>query len=284
MKQRKTFTEWLTTRLLFVVRDEENFAELKSFKFTYAKLIFLFMLTGAFFFVINLFLVITVLSKQYNPAYAEKKIDQKVLALYEQVDSLEHQMELKDQFLKSILDIGNEEEVVPDKKSKNDTARITELDEGISSEDSLFRKQFEEDDTEWISAKTSFGEELGEYLFFLPVSNGVISNKFDVKEGHYGIDVVAKKNEPIKSVSDGTVVLSSWTQDAGYVIAVQHKNQIISFYKHNSVLLKKTGDFVRAGDVLAIIVDTGEYTDGPHLHFELWYKGNPVDPLEFLSF
>ena len=119
--------------------------------------------------------------------------------------------------------------------------------------------------------------------FFSPLA-GIISAPYDPKIAHYGVDVVSKKNEPIKSVADGTVILASWTQDAGYVIAVQHRSNVISVYKHNSSLLKKMGEFVSAGDVIAIIGNTGELTTGPHLHFELWYNGNPMDPEEFVSF
>ena len=96
--------------------------------------------------------------------------------------------------------------------------------------------------------------------------------------------MVSKKNEPVKCVADGTVIFSDWTQEAGFVIAVQHKGNLISVYKHNSALLKKVGNFVSSGQVIAIIGNTGEFTSGPHLHFEMWYNGNPVDPGEFISF
>ncbi|MEM9983347.1 MAG: M23 family metallopeptidase, partial [Bacteroidota bacterium] len=113
---------------------------------------------------------------------------------------------------------------------------------------------------------------------------GIVSEKYSSKAKHYGTDIVSKKNEPIKSVTDGTVILSSWTEDTGNVIAIQHKSNIISIYKHNSVLLKKVGDVVKAGEVVAIVGNTGKFTTGPHLHFELWYNGNPVNPERFISF
>jgi murein DD-endopeptidase MepM/ murein hydrolase activator NlpD len=101
---------------------------------------------------------------------------------------------------------------------------------------------------------------------------------------HFGIDILAPRNTPIKSALDGWVVQSDWTLETGNTIGIQHENNIITFYKHNSVLLKKVGSYVKAGEAVAIIGNTGEMTDGPHLHFELWYKGNPVDPADYINF
>ena len=124
---------------------------------------------------------------------------------------------------------------------------------------------------------------LTEVFFFTPIS-GYVSRSYNQKDEHYGVDIVAKQNEPIMSVGNGTVIMSSWTQDSGYVIAIQHSDNLISVYKHNASLLKKVGNFVLGGEVIAIIGNTGELTDGPHLHFELWYNGNPVNPEDFVTF
>ena len=117
-----------------------------------------------------------------------------------------------------------------------------------------------------------------------PLPGGIISDRYNSKIGHYGLDIVAKKDEPVKCVSDGTVIFSSWTSETGYVTAVQHQANFISIYKHNSVLLKKEGNFVKAGEIIAIIGNTGELTTGPHLHFELWSNGNPVNPEQYIPF
>ncbi|MCX6280975.1 MAG: M23 family metallopeptidase [Bacteroidetes bacterium] len=135
------------------------------------------------------------------------------------------------------------------------------------------------------SAETSVAGKgsIGGVLFFTPLK-GVITNGFDPVNKHYGVDIVAKQNEAIKSVLDGTVILSNWTLETGYVLAIQHSQNIVSMYKHNSAILVKTGDYVKAGEAVAIIGETGEYTTGPHLHFELWYEGKPVNPKDYISF
>ena len=119
-------------------------------------------------------------------------------------------------------------------------------------------------------------------LFFTPLE-GQISQSFERKSGHLGLDIVGAKNDPIKSTLDGTIIFADWTIDGGHEIHIQHSNNIVSVYKHNSYLLKKTGDRVRAGDPVAIMGNTGSQTDGAHLHFEIWVNGKPVDPQNYLA-
>jgi len=120
--------------------------------------------------------------------------------------------------------------------------------------------------------------------YLLPPISGSISASFDPKINHFGSDVTAPKNTPIKAIKDGFVFLADWTLETGHTIGIQHDNNVISFYKHNSSLLKKTGDMVKSGEAIAIIGNTGTHSSGPHLHFELWYKGLPVNPEEYLNF
>ena len=122
---------------------------------------------------------------------------------------------------------------------------------------------------------------IGSLLFFTPL-NGIVTDTFNLNKRHFGVDIVASANEAVKSVLDGTVILSTWTSETGYVVGIQHKNNIVSFYKHNSVILKKEGSKVRAGEVVGIVGDSGELSSGPHLHFELWFDGIPIDPEKYL--
>jgi len=114
--------------------------------------------------------------------------------------------------------------------------------------------------------------------------NGLISVQFDPLIKHYGVDVLAPAETPIKAILDGYVISSGWDLETGYTIGVQHKGEIISFYKHNSILLKEKGTFVSAGEALAIIGNTGTLTSGPHLHFEFWHHGKPINPEDIINF
>jgi murein DD-endopeptidase MepM/ murein hydrolase activator NlpD len=120
-------------------------------------------------------------------------------------------------------------------------------------------------------------------LMFPPV-NGPISSTFNPKEGHYGIDIVAPEDDPVKAVLDGTVIVAVFTSEDGNIIQIQHANNIVSVYKHNSALLRRQGDQVRAGESIAFIGDSGDHSEGPHLHFEIWESGVPVNPADYISF
>lgn len=109
-----------------------------------------------------------------------------------------------------------------------------------------------------------------ESMFLTTPLSGQVSASFSLAKKHYGTDIIAPKNTPIRAVADGFVVSSDWTLETGNTIAIQHANNVVSFYKHNSSLLKKTGEKVKTGEAIAIIGNTGEQTTGPHLHFELW--------------
>lgn len=123
-----------------------------------------------------------------------------------------------------------------------------------------------------------------EQLFFVAPVNGEISANFMPAKTHYGVDVLAPKNTAVKSALDGYVFLSDWTLETGNTIGIQHGNNIITFYKHNSALLQSVGSFVKAGEAIGIIGNTGTLSDGPHLHFELWYNGIAVNPMDYISF
>lgn len=134
------------------------------------------------------------------------------------------------------------------------------------------------------SPKTIFNKaKLGQYYLLTPLL-GPLSAQFDPSKKHFGVDILGAKNSAIKAVMDGYVISSDWTLESGNTIAIQHANNIVSFYKHNSSLLKKAGSFVQAGEAIAIIGNSGTLSDGPHLHFELWYNGHPVNPTEFINF
>lgn len=123
-----------------------------------------------------------------------------------------------------------------------------------------------------------------DYRYLMPPISGVVSSGFDAETNHIGVDVLAPLNTPVKAIWDGHVITADWTLETGYTIGIQHSNDMVSFYKHNASLLKRSGAFVRAGEAIAIIGNTGKMTTGPHLHFELWLQGKPVDPTRYIDF
>jgi len=169
-------------------------------------------------------------------------------------------------------------------ESKADTVKPSRaVDYARSKEDSLLRNQIEADQMYNLSFNSLGNTKTGAY-FFIPPVKGIVTNRYSPLQSHYGIDLVAAPNEVVLAVAKGTVILADWTIETGYTIAIQHENNFISVYKHNSKLLKRQGDVVGAGDAIAIIGNSGELTTGPHLHFELWQNGNTLDPSKFIHF
>jgi len=237
---------------------------------------------------LSFFLVETILAQWFDPRHAQMEANRKLIQLTEQLDSLETEVNKKDLFIKNFQNILTGHVDDENKVKEPEEENADELKAGLDlanyqAVDSQFRKQFETSEVSLLPFNRSDPGGLQELFLFSPI-DGIISQKYSAKTGHYGVDVVSKKNEPVKCVADGTVILASWTQDSGYVIAVQHRGNLISVYKHNDELLEKVGNFVSAGEIISISGNTGELTDGTHLHFELWYNGNPVNPEEFVTF
>lgn len=286
MKPKKTFSNWLTERYLLIIRNEENFAEKRFLGFTYAKFLLFSFLLFLVLLIASLFLSRTLLEKWFDPRHAQIEANKKLYVLSLQIDSLEQEMERKDQFISLFRGFltGDVDSARIDSFRQGAPLQNSSYQLDLSTDpiDSQIRQEFEMTEPS-LNLSSNTASELQEMFLFAPIS-GLISRKYEAKEDHFGVDIVSKKNEPVMSVASGTVILSSWTQDSGYVIAIQHSSNLISVYKHNAELLKKTGSFVNGGDVIAIIGNTGELTDGPHLHFELWYNGNAVNPEDFISF
>lgn len=287
MKQKKTLSNWLTSRYQLVIRNEENFAEKTSVGFTYSKVILFSVILFSVIFIISLLLSKTLLAKWFDPRHAQIEMNKQLVQLKDQFDSLAIEVERKDKFILNFQRV-----LSGDTSDFKDPAEImtargtTPTKPGemkLAPTDSVFRKDFERSDLSLISLTSVKFRELQETFFFSPLT-GFISDRFDIKRGHYGVDIVAKTNETVKNVADGTILFASWTQDAGYVIMIQHRGNLISVYKHNAELLKKVGTFVNAGEIISIVGNSGEMTDGPHLHFELWYNGNPLNPEDFVTF
>ena len=225
--------------------------------------------------------------REFIPGYPNEMTRQNIVQNTLRVDSLERIIADWDKNLTNIRLILSGETPLP-----IETPTVTDLnmqsvsDPYIKSrEDSLLRLEVEERDRYNLYPQSTSDQVVRlERLHFFPPVKGIISDKFDAKNGHYAIDLVTVPNAVVASVLDGTIITANWTLDTGWVIEIQHEGDIISIYKHNAKLLKKVGDRIKAGDAIAVVGNTGELTTGPHLHLELWYRGTPVDPEKYILF
>ncbi|MCG8340448.1 MAG: M23 family metallopeptidase [Cytophagales bacterium] len=288
MKLKKTLARWLTNRYQLIIRSEEDFGEKSSFRFNYAQLIILSFVSFVTLVIFSLLLANTILAKWLNPRYIEQTNEKKIIHLSLSVDSLEQQVIKQDKFIKLIQSVIEGKPAPTYEVTTADPSKKNTLDESLELEnlvevDSLLHSEFEEKGPSLLSTCNRPISDLKELFFFPPIT-GIITAPFNSKIEHYGVDIVAKDKEPIKCISDGVVIFSSWTVEGGWIIAIQHSKNLVSIYKHNSALLKKVGNFVQAGDIISIMGNSGELTTGPHLHFELWYEGVPVNPEDFIPF
>lgn len=286
-QRRKKIVRNLRSIFRLVVLNDQTLEEKFSLRLTPMNII----IFGGTFVIslitLTLYLIAFTGLREYIPGYTDVNIRRNLVNVALKTDSLDYKMGAQERYLANLLNVLNDkvDTVKPLKASGDGTLydSIRKLDK--SEEDARLREQMEAGDKYELSetpAKT-FSSGIGSTAFFTPLK-GTITTKFNAIQKHYGIDIVAGPNEVIKSALDGTVVIASFTSETGYVIGVQHGNNLMTLYKHNSALMKSVGDYVKAGEVIAIIGNTGEYSTGPHLHFELWYNGSPVNPLEFISF
>lgn len=287
--KKKTFYQWLSTRVNFNIRNEENFALKTSLRFSYAQILVFGSAFIILFSILTLWLATKVLMIWYNPRQDYFNTKKKVISLAFSVDSLEDQIRKKDVFIshmKSIIETGEVQEAQVAAPAKESPAVIvsTNVDlDYMSGVDSMLRSEFESGQSVNNATRLSSSNSMYEDVLMAPVI-GIVTENYDARKSHYGVDIVARKDEPVKAVSDGVVIFSSWTDDTGYVLGIQHSNNLVSFYKHNAVLRKSVGQEVKTGEIVAIIGNTGELTTGPHLHFELWHKGKPINPKELIYF
>ena len=287
MSQKRTFSNWLTNRYLLIVRNEEDFSEKRTIIFNYARLILLL----AFIFILSMTLSVlsvnTVLKQWFDPRYAEMEANRQVLNLTLMLDSLQKEVQVKNNYIQNVMYIleGQNLDSLSSSNKVLSTSTLGDinLSPALSPLDSQFRAEYESSDLGLVSLNFNRSEdELREIVFFTPLE-GIVTNNFDPKEDHFGIDIVSQENEPIKALADGIVIMASWTLDGGYVLVIQHSGNLISIYKHNSELLKSVGNFVESGEIVSIIGNTGELTSGPHLHFELWFKEQAVNPEDYVN-
>lgn len=286
----KSFIEKLNTKYRLVILRDNTLQEKLSFKVSRLNVYFLGLVLATISALLTFLLIALTPLKEYIPGYQDVHTRRNVLDLTFRTDSLQHVLRQQRLFIDNIQKvIGGQDiatnDIMPNEEEVEDAFYDTLELNRRSQEDSLLREQMENEqyyallETDANDQATS----ISEINFHKPLQ-GLVSSEFDPSTDHFGIDVVGREKEPVMAVMDGVVIFQDWTLDTGYVIGVQHEYDLVSFYKHNSVLLKKIGNTVEAGDAIAIVGDSGHQTTGPHLHFEMWYKQKPVNPLDYLNY
>jgi murein DD-endopeptidase MepM/ murein hydrolase activator NlpD len=290
-KSKKKWYSWLRNKYRLVFMNDETLEERFTFRLSRLNVFTaLGSLTIILIFLTSYLIAFTPL-REYIPGYTSVDIQKKLYKLQKKTDSIEKDLIKKEFFFRNLKDIINGKDLTSDVPLSNKDVlhKYSNIKIKRSVEDSMLRLEIDNqgkyniyrmDNSENTFLKRT---SIGGVLFFSPLK-GIITNEFNPIQNHYGVDIVSKQNEAIKAVLDGTVILSNWTLETGYVIIIQHPQNIVSVYKHNSAVLKKAGEIVKAGEPIAILGETGEMSTGPHLHFEIWYNGTPVNPKDFITF
>jgi murein DD-endopeptidase MepM/ murein hydrolase activator NlpD len=273
----------LLNKYRLVVLNEDTFEERLTFKLNRLN-VFVFSIILVFTLILatSILIAFTPL-REYIPGYSSVTLKKNAVQLAYKTDSLQQVIKINELYFSSIKKVlkGDVSSVNFNKDSIIEAAKIdlTGIEINTSKEDSLLREK--------VSLEDKYNPLINNseinFVLFPPVK-GIISQEFNAREKHYAIDIVTSKDAPVKSAADGTVIFSEWTTQTGYVIIIEHSNNLISVYKHNSQLSKEQGTLVKAGEVIATAGNTGELSTGPHLHFELWSDGYPIDPTNFIDF
>ena len=284
-KKKRGFFQKLRNKYRLIIYNDDTFEEVWYMRLSrlnvFAVLGTLIILVVAF---VSILIAFTSL-KEFIPGFPEGDTRHKMISNYQKIDSLETELRLREQYLTNLHQILSGE-TPSDVTSTQDTSNNEQaVSFTPSRHDSLLRQQIEKEEKYTLAVDYSVPKEreLSQIHFFAPVK-GMITNSFDAKQNHFGTDLVAGVDNVVVATLDGTVTMANWTLKTGYVIQIQHTNNILSVYKHNAELLKEVGDHVKAGEAIAIIGNSGELTSGPHSHFELWRNGTPLDPEKYIMF
>lgn len=280
MKKQTKINSWLKQRLKLVLYRAESLEA--TFTARFSRLGFVLFSTGLFIVLLSLFWIAIVFTplKSWIPGYPDSIIRKHMITNKIRIDSLENEINIRDQYLNvlrnailgvvSVDSLGN----VPIPTEAMRDAQI------LSSEK---QSESQGQNKQPSSSSKPNAQDTNLDLLFPPVK-GVITNQFNPAIGHLGTDIVPDRDAFVFAAMGGTVVISNYTIEFGYSVVIQHANNIITVYKHNKELLVNTGDVVKAGTPIAVFGNTGEYSTGPHLHFELWQNGVALNPELYVSF
>lgn len=271
-----------------IIFNDESFAERYSFRLTKMNV---FVLIGSFVIVmvglVYALIAYTPLKEYVIPEYPKLEEREKIIQNAIRTDSLLHHLQLYDQKLGLLYKILNDEELPQHINELVDsTENVSNIVFTRSLEDSLLRTEIQEYEalnvnfTEGSVVKNS---KYANLYFHVPLQGSVLT-QFSPEKNHVGTDIVAKKNSVVHAVLSGVVIHDLWSAEAGYVCIIQHSNNFVSVYKHNSALLKRAGDKVKAGEGIAIVGEAGSLSDEPYLHFELWHESKPVNSANYIAY
>jgi len=280
-KKKKSFLKKLTYHYRLLIINDDTYEEKLSLKlnrlnvFVYTAVFALILIAGT-----TVLIAFTPIRK-YIPGYTAPGLRKNAQRLKLKTDSLENALTVNTYYLQQLKKVLRNEITMEDfeKKFQKKAINPDTLNLSPGKEDSLLRKEVAERE----KFKTNNQLKNTSYHFIAPLK-GIVSNIFNTNKKHYAVDIAIKKGTPVRAIADGTVVYADWSASTGQNIVIKHDNDVISIYKHNQKLLRKVGDHVKQGEVIASSGNTGKKTTGPHLHFELWIKGYPVNPTDFIDF
>ena len=283
-KQNKTFLKRIFNDYKVVVSSEDTFEEKLSFKASKINAFIIVLLYSIILIAFTISIVFFTQLREMVPGYSSSDLLNRAIYLTKKTDSLEQQIALNNKFYKSIEDVlsGNVDEFTSRDELSVDSNLINTDIFTISPslQDSILRKYVDNQDKFNLTNNELVIENK---MFYSPIK-GEITQSFNFNEDHFAIDIAADIGTPVKSILDGKIIFSEWSLETGYVVVIDHGENIISVYKHNSKILKEQNDFVQAGEVIAYSGNQGNLSSGPHLHFELWKNGTPIDPEPLLNF
>ncbi len=284
-KEKKKLIHKLTDKYRIVLLNDSTFKEVGFMRLTRLNVI----AVGGTMAILLIAIVWSLIAytpiRELIPGYPDAEIRNNIVQNKIRLDSLEMEIQYRDQYfdnLKAIISGEKPPEFIVETTQSSAPANL-EMQRSVS--DSILRHDVEMAEKLSIPMVLANNEvaRLDRLHFFSPV-RGMVTNSFNPMNNHFGTDIVAGPNEVVKATLGGTVTMASWTLETGHVLQIQHDNNLISVYKHNAELLKKVGMRVKAGDAIAIIGNSGELTTGPHLHFEIWQNGVPLNPEDFIVF
>ncbi len=283
--KKKSFFERLKHKYRFIIFNDHTYEEVVSVRITKMNVFSIIGTTAIILIALVTVLIAFTPIREFIPGYPDGSMRRDLIMNAIKLDSLENELRIREQFIENIRDIVAGREPRSFEYNPDTTLTVDDIQFSRSQYDSLLRAQIEGE--EQFSLMVSDDMVLAgnrAVTHFLPPTTGLIINRFNPQQSHYGIDLVTEVNQPVLAIKDGTVTFANWTIETGYVIQIQHENNYLSLYKHNAELLKRVGEYVSAGEAIAIVGNSGELTTGPHLHFELWQNGSPLNPEHYILF